>query len=184
MGPARAPHMEKNMLTRIRFQSFCLISMLILSLLNPIHAEELGWDFSFISEGIEPEPAMIWFTEEEDGFPAEGLDEAYFEPDGSALSLYLHIEEQGGVSAVLTLTPLADGSTYIPYSFSYDGEGTDGAAEVTQMDITAEIDGWTTHPLIRRQHDYRLTWTPDAEALEASASGVYQTTLTVEVRYA
>lgn len=163
-----------------------LMTILLLGLISvaSVGAEEISWEFYYVSEKVEPAAPVIWITQTENGGVEDGISEDDLKRDSEKV-LYLHTESYGEEGIEMTLTPLADvddSNSVIPYSFSYSGsDNTSGSQDVAGENKTITL-VWADPDPIRIRRDYTLKWFPDQTAVAAVSTGTYKTTFTVEVR--
>lgn len=155
--------------------------MFLITLFSPAaYAEGASWSFQYVSRLMEETPPpRVWFTRDELGL-GESIEDDLLSVSGDAHELFLHMETYGAVGMSLSCTPLTDGRWHIPYVFTYEGQE-DGSFEIGDESVSIPFLGWVDQKYIVSRRTWRVTWTPDAEALSNALQGVYSTQLKVEV---
>lgn len=158
-----------------------LIASILTAMMAGIAAESLSWEFQYVSDLIDNVPApRLWFTSDEEGL-LEPIQADDVPSDGTEYVVYLHMETWGASGMVFSCTPLEGDVSIIPYVFSYSGEK-EGSLDVGAEGAREMMIGWSDQLYVRTRRDWRLTVTPDGEALGKALGGRYSATITVEVQ--
>ena len=164
-----------------------LMTILLLGLVSfvSVGAEEITWEFYYVSEKVEPTPPSIWITKTIDGGMGDAITEDNLNQDTEKV-LYLHTESNGAEGLIMTLNPLADeNNVCIPYIFKFSEIGStseEKSSEINNTNKTINLLDWNDPMPVRMRHDFKLSWLPDQNVIATIATGTYTTIFEVEVK--
>ena len=155
-----------------------LIIIISLVALSPLPATTSQWDFQYVSEIIDENPASsLWFSSDSEGMTDIVRDS--FSSDDSEYTVYLHSETYGASGMTLTATPFRKGNQSIGVDLSCSGA--DQFTVHIDDDYMYSSPQWADEEYVMTKRVWEMSIVPDKTDISKAGAGEWLMQMQVEV---